>query len=279
MILRALAAGLTSAGVSAGALALAIETKFANFDACFCLPGDDDGPKLLSTFVIWVLITAAPIGTLVVRARPEWKGALLIAACAGVGSLAGLLVVPGDPAGYRALLAAPAGAILALIAVRHRLTGDSVVAAAFGIAVLWFLSKSQASTPDLIPILGLFGPGFNYLPPMQTILVFGVPGVMLLGSAAGVAWWNTGHAERPSVNPLPALAGVAAMTAAYLVVGPGTGAQNLGYGFALVVLAASIGAGLIGSILALISRSWPWWVVQLALFVLLLPALWIGWLV
>ena len=166
---------------------------------------------------------------------------VVIGICASLGAIVGLF------AAYAALAQAVARWNLLTVAIAVW------VVALISVSPSLAVSPSHASSDPLPAIrLGVFDAGFLSPAITQRTALFTMPAIALLAGA--VLGWRARRQERPTVTiALAGLPGAALLTLAYLIAGPGAGAdryQVVPYWAAMT----AAGAGVLGSVLAAVLR-------------------------
>ncbi len=222
-------------------------------------------------WVAWIAMTAAAIGGIVGRARlPRQAGASTRIVTAVAAGLGGAVVVPltmqpartaqvagVDPVlviGICAALAALAGMVAAYAALSRAVARWSLTAA--GIAV-WVLAIASVAPRDPLPAvrLGVLDAAFLSSSVTQRTALIIMPALALVAGA--VLGWAARRRDMSLLDiTLAGLPGPALLTVAYLIAGPGSGAdryQMVPYWAAMT----ATGAGVLGSVLAAVLRRGP----------------------
>jgi len=166
---------------------------------------------------------------------------VVIGICASLGAIVGLF------AAYAALAQAVARWNLSTVAIAVWIV--ALISVSPSLAV----SPSHASSDPLPAIrLGVFDAGFLSPAITQRTALFTMPAIALLAGA--VLGWQARRQQRPTLTiALAGLPGAALLTLAYLIAGPGAGAdryQVVPYWAAMT----AAGAGVLGSVLAAVLR-------------------------
>jgi hypothetical protein len=226
-------------------------------------------------WVAWFAMTAAVVGGMVARPhlppRPGPGIRILAAVAAGLG---GAAVVPltmqpartaqvagvhpvfviGVCAGLGALVGV-FGAYAALSRPVARWSLTAVGVAVWAIAIASVAPSLAPSDPLPAVRLGVFDAGFLSPSLTQRTALFTMPALALISGAA--LGWTARRRELSTLTiALAGLAGPALLTLAYLIAGPGAGAdryQVVPYWAAMT----AAGAGVLGSVLAAVLRRGP----------------------
>jgi hypothetical protein len=209
---------------------------------------DGDGaarPPALGAGTIIALGVAAGIGAAVVV--PLTMQPARTAQIAGVNPVVVIAIC--------ATLGAVVGIFAACAAVAQPVSRWSLVAVSVAVWVIGIISVAPSLAPsDPLPAvrLGVFDAGFLSASITQRTALFTMPALALL--AGGALGWRARRQERPILTiALAGLPGPALLTLAYLIAGPGSGAER----YQIVPYWAAMtatGAGVLGSILAAVLR-------------------------